>query len=138
MNCVADWPTSVARSFTDTVSLFSGLQSRSYQYSEALLQFERDELDQVPKVATLVEAAIAAGYALAQHQIVSSMDFERLMNNLHRAAELLDRIAIERERRVIIPFTKRDTDHAMEKLRLSARSAENSLPKNHLPKAPGD
>jgi|EndMetStandDraft_5_1072996.scaffolds.fasta_scaffold816014_2 hypothetical protein len=48
-------------------------------------------------VSTSVEAAIAAGNSLARHQIVLSKDFDRMMDCLHQAAEILDRMRLEHE-----------------------------------------
>jgi hypothetical protein len=55
-----------------------------------------------------VEAAIAAGNSLARHQIVVSKDFDRMMDCLHQAAEILDRMAMEREASVVVRFPLQD------------------------------
>lgn len=64
----------------------------------------RDMQALLVEVTDAVEAAITAGNAVAQHQILSSVDFERMMDHLHRAAETLDRIAIQREAGQVIPW----------------------------------
>jgi hypothetical protein len=48
-------------------------------------------------VSTSVEAAITAGNSLARRQILVSTDFDLMMDCLHQAAEILDRMAMERE-----------------------------------------
>lgn len=41
-----------------------------------------------------IEAAIAAGEAVAVHQIVPSADFERVMALLHQAVEALEKVRL--------------------------------------------
>jgi hypothetical protein len=62
----------------------------------------------VRAVASSVEAAIAAGNSLARHQIVASKDFDRMMDCLHQAAEILDRMAVEREASEVVRFPVQD------------------------------
>jgi hypothetical protein len=59
-------------------------------------------------VSTSVEAAITAGNSLARHQILVSTDFDRMMDCLHQAAEILDRVATEREASVVVKFPLRE------------------------------
>ena len=59
-------------------------------------------------VSTSVEAAITAGNSLARHQIVVSKDFDRMMDCLHQAAEILDRMAVEREASAVVRFPLRN------------------------------
>lgn len=89
-------------------------------------------------LTAVIEAAVSAGNALARHHIVPSRDFERLMDNLHQAAETLDRIAVEREASVVIPFPKRDSPSVSTTRRLSTRSVKNSLSTTLCPTVSGD
>lgn len=58
-------------------------------------------------VSTSVEAAITAGNSLARHQIVLSKDFDRMMDCLHQAAEILDRMTVEHEASVVVKLPLR-------------------------------
>jgi hypothetical protein len=58
-------------------------------------------------MASSLEAAIAAGNSLARHQIVLSKDFDRLMDRLHEAAEVLDGLILKHEAAVVVEHSPR-------------------------------
>jgi hypothetical protein len=59
----------------------------------------------IQEAPTCIEAAMAAGEAVAAHDIVPSRDFEKVLEQLNLAVEALDKVRLPDDRNVV-PFSR--------------------------------